>query len=50
MREAHLYPVNCQLLNVTCVARRAIGDGVPIEEWANELMYTAWLSPCRVEP
>ena len=20
------------------------GDGVPIEEWANELFYTAWLS------
>ena len=29
-----------------CVYKQSepTGDGVPIEEWANELIYVAWLS------
>ena len=29
------------------VERRAkVGDGVPIEEWANEFIYVVYLIPC----
>ena len=35
-----------------CVYKQSepTGDGVPIEEWANELIYVAWLSNSVAEP